>query len=264
MSYSWNQRIARAQKLSKNSSPELEILELYITVANLQKQISLSLNGSEHPEIHVLLKFLPQLRTLVNGLGSTHLQAATEELGDNQERWSNLLLSHWEQHPQAHMDDPAQAFLAHLLLQPYAEHVTSRMNLSSDNASPTCPACSNPPQLSLLREFSNGAKRSLVCSLCSAEWDFRRVLCPYCGEQHKDKLPVFTAEEFSQARIEGCDTCKSYIKCIDLSKDGYAVPQVDDLATLALDLWAQEQGYTRPQPNIFMLSSPEPTQTPET
>jgi FdhE protein len=44
------------------------------------------------------------------------------------------------------------------------------------------------------------------------------------------------------------------MKCIDLTKDGHAVPPVDDLATLALDLWAEEQGYTRHQPNMFLLS----------
>jgi len=95
----------------------------------------------------------------------------------------------------------------------------------------------------------------LTCFLCGTEWEFRRVLCPNCGEQHKDKLPVYTTDEFQQGRIEACDTCKSYIKCIDLTRDGNAVPVVDDLATLALDVWAQEQGYTRVHPNVFLLSN---------
>ena len=85
--------------------------------------------------------------------------------------------------------------------------------------------------------------------------DFPTDSWPNCGEQDKDKLPVFTAEQFQQGRIEACDNCKTYIKCIDLSKDGHAVPQVDDLATLALDLWAQEQGYTPQHHNMFLLPS---------
>jgi len=249
---SWDKKIERANKLSRKDSPARELLGAYIKVAEFQKTISRGFNGIEHPDVRSLLRFLPELKKLVKDLSAAPLQAATAELGDDAERWSDLLLKHWEQ--DSDIQSPAQAFLAYVLLQPYAQHVTEKMNLSGTSTSARqCPACNNAPQLSILREFNNGARRSLLCSLCSTEWDFLRVLCPNCGEQHNEKLPVFTAEEFQQVRIEGCDTCKSYIKCIDLSKDGFAVPPVDDLATLSLDLWAQEQGYARPQPNMFLL-----------
>lgn len=256
----WDQKIARAQKLAKREFPAQELLNLYIKVANFQKQISASLDGADHADIRCLLQFLPPMKMLLSALGSEELQAAAAGLGEDSERWSDLLLKYWEQDPQE--QDTALAFLAYLLLQPYAQHVTSRMNLSSPNTTAHCPACGNPPQLSLLREFNTGAKRSLVCALCSSEWEFRRVLCPSCGEQHKDKLPVFTTAEFEQARIEACDACKTYIKCIDLSKDGYAIPPVDDLATVALDLWAADQGYTRQHPNMFLMTLPESPQLP--
>jgi FdhE protein len=249
----WDLRIARAQKLSDKNSPAREVLGLYIRTANFQKNVSQGLKGTEHPDIRLLPGFLPELRKLIKDLGSAPLQAATEALGNDAERWTELLLQHWEHDSES--SSPAQACLASLLLQPYAQHVTARMNVSASNDSTQCPACGNPPQLSLWREFNNGAKRSLVCSLCSTEWEFRRVLCPYCKEQHKDKLPLFTADEFNQARIEACDSCASYVKCIDLTRDGHAVPQVDDLATLAFDLWAHDQGYTRRHLNMFLLPS---------
>lgn len=251
--YTWDQKIARAEKLARNDSPARDLLNIYAKVARFQKQVSQSLNGAEHVDVRSLVKFLPQLRALVKDLESAPLQKITADLAKEQERWSELLLKYWEQ--DAEIENAAEAFLACVLLQPYAQQVTSRMKLAPDNSATRCPACGNPPQVSLLREFNNGARRSLVCSLCSTEWEFRRVLCPYCKEEHKDKLPVFTAEEFTQTRIEACDSCKSYVKCIDLSKDGYAVPPVDDLATFALDLWAQEQGYVRPNTNIFLLPS---------
>ncbi|HEY6352598.1 MAG TPA: formate dehydrogenase accessory protein FdhE [Candidatus Angelobacter sp.] len=249
----WDQRIARAKKLSTHDSPAREILSLYIKVADFQRKVSHGLNGAEHPDIRSLLRFLPELKKLVKDLGSAPLQAATERLANDAEGWTDLLMKHWE--PDSEASSPADACLASLLLQPYAQHVTARMNISSGNDATQCPACGNPPQLSLWREFNNGAKRSLVCSLCSTEWEFRRVFCPYCKEQNKDKLPLFTADEFQQARIEACDSCQSYIKCIDLTRDGHAVPPVDDLATLAFDLWAHEQGYTRRYPNMFLLPS---------
>jgi formate dehydrogenase maturation protein FdhE len=40
------------------------------------------------------------------------------------------------------------------------------------------------------------------------------------------------------------------------------MPQVDDLATLAFDLWAHEQGYVRQQPNLFLMEAPEPLELP--
>jgi formate dehydrogenase maturation protein FdhE len=37
---------------------------------------------------------------------------------------------------------------------------------------------------------------------------------------------------------------------MDLSLDLSAIPEVDELAGLPLDLWAQEQGYRKVQPNL--------------
>ena len=38
---------------------------------------------------------------------------------------------------------------------------------------------------------------------------------------------------------------------IDLTKDGLAVPCVDDIASVSLDLWARERGYTRIKDNVL-------------
>ena len=78
-------------------------------------------------------------------------------------------------------------------------------------------------------------------------------MCPHCGEEDKDKLPVYTAEEVSYIRIEACDSCGGYIKSIDMTRNGLALPEVDEIASLALDLWAQEKGYVKLQLNILGL-----------
>jgi FdhE protein len=62
---------------------------------------------------------------------------------------------------------------------------------------------------------------------------------------------VFTAAEFDYVRLDACDTCHAYIKSIDLSKNGKAVPVVDELASVSLNLWAQENNYHKIQPNLF-------------
>ena len=97
----------------------------------------------------------------------------------------------------------------------------------------------------MLRDAGQGTRRALVCGLCFTEWAFERIVCPSCGERRFDALPVYTAEQVAGVRVDGCDSCGVYLKTIDASKDGTSVPEVDDLATLALDLWAREHGYRR-------------------
>ena len=107
--------------------------------------------------------------------------------------------------------------------------------------------------MAVLRPEGYGARRSLVCSLCMTEWPWRRILCPACGEQQSDRLSVYTASQFEHVRVEACETCHTYIKAIDLTKDGRAIPIVDELATTPLDLWAGEQKYRKLERNLFGL-----------
>jgi FdhE protein len=78
-----------------------------------------------------------------------------------------------------------------------------------------------------------------------------RVLCPNCGEEDRDKLPVYTVPEFPHIRVEACDTCRHYVKAVDMTRDGNAVPEVDEIAALPLDLWAMQQGYQKLALNLF-------------
>lgn len=87
--------------------------------------------------------------------------------------------------------------------------------------------------------------------MCAWEWEFQRILCPACGEDRFDSLPVFHAEQYPTMRVEACDTCKVYLLAIDMTKDGLAIPTVDDVAALPLHLWAGEQGYHQLQPGVL-------------
>jgi FdhE protein len=114
-----------------------------------------------------------------------------------------------------------------------------------------CPLCGSRPLLGVLRVEGDSGKRFLLCSFCSQEWEFRRIHCPTCGEQAEDKLPVYVAEQLPHIRVEACDTCKFFLTGVDLTKDGHAIPLVDDLAAIPLSLWAHEHGYSRLQPNLL-------------
>jgi formate dehydrogenase maturation protein FdhE len=122
-----------------------------------------------------------------------------------------------------------------------------------------CPACGGPAQASVIAEesgeFMGGSPRSLVCGRCAGWWTFPRAMCTWCGEADPRKLPSFVPDErdpgggrnLRGVRIDGCETCSSYVKTFDLREAGgiELVPLVDDVATVALDLWANDQGLTR-------------------
>ena len=90
----------------------------------------------------------------------------------------------------------------------------------------------------------------LACALCGGEWLFGRILCPACHEGDPYKLPSFQNDRHPALRIEACETCHHYVKSLDLSEDARPIPEVDDLVSIAMDLWAVDQGYTRIEPGL--------------
>jgi FdhE protein len=180
------------------------------------------------------------------------VEAATAMLMAGHAEWRHLVHTYWRG---GRDDDPLRSFLAEALLQPFAESVAA--SVSSDGSAQegqlpaSCGACGDRPVVAVLREAAHGARRSLVCGFCLKEWPVPRIGCASCGEREFEKLAIYAAEELPAARVDACETCRRYIKTIDLTKDGTAVPVVDDLATLTLDLWARDQGYQRLRPNLL-------------
>ena len=143
-------------------------------------------------------------------------------------------------------------FTALAFLQPYAEYLADRAAMPPPGVRrPVCPFCGSKPLAGALRPEGDGAKRSLVCSFCYTEWDYLRIACPACEESRDERMCVYMAAQFEHVRVEACETCRTYIKTVDLTKNGLAIPEVDELAAIPLTLWADEQGYTKLSRNIF-------------
>jgi formate dehydrogenase accessory protein FdhE len=165
------------------------------------------------------------------------------------DRSRELLAFHWRS---ASTGGNPEALLAWLFLQPFAEHLAEQIEKAPPREAPNlCPFCSRKPVVGVLRPEGDGAKRLLTCSMCATEWPFGRILCPACGEESVEKLAIYTADQFGYVRVEACDTCGCYIKTVDLTKNGCAVPIVDELGTIPLNLWAQEHRYVKVQTNIL-------------
>lgn len=200
------------------------------------------------PELPQLLASFPAFLALVEKQAPGRLAQIARDLGRApSDSWSELLNNFWSAPEQlSELGPEPSEFLTVAFLQPYAEFVRGRVPLQLQNYTyALCPFCSRKPVMGVLRPLGEGARRNLLCGFCLCEWEFRRIVCAGCDEKDHAKLPVYTAEEFPYIRVECCDTCHTYIKSIDLSKNGLADPLVDELASVPLDLWAQEHGYAK-------------------
>lgn len=115
-----------------------------------------------------------------------------------------------------------------------------------------CPVCGSQPAIE--RFMRNDGKRMLRCSLCGTEWYFKRIMCPFCGNEDQNSLRYFfvegdSAAEKSAFRVDVCDRCKTYIKTLDERK----LPEgekpdlyLENLNTIYLDILAQKDGYESP------------------
>jgi formate dehydrogenase maturation protein FdhE len=114
-----------------------------------------------------------------------------------------------------------------------------------------CPRCGEQPQSACLRPEGHGTAFFLVCSLCRNEWAFPRAHCPACGEMDAERIGYYTAEGMPHIQTRVCEACSRYLHVVDVSKDPAAVPDVDEVAALAMDVWAWEQGWEKVRPNLI-------------
>jgi formate dehydrogenase maturation protein FdhE len=136
---------------------------------------------------------------------------------------------------------PALELAASIVTPPAARRTSSR-----------CPVCGGVAQVSVIAEesgeFLGGSPRTLVCGQCATQWSFPRAVCPWCGEHDPRCVSGYVEPENRVVRVDCCDVCHGYVKTFDRreSGGGNVIPLVDDVATLALDLWASGQGFHRP------------------
>jgi len=261
----WDQRIERAEGLAKAHPFAADVLRFYKSIAGFQRALYLQFEKAnsnsrppsafpQEPDFQLLLSRFPQFLGDIASITPSQLAfSATHLKSQLANRWDDLLASLWR-NPSAFRADPGQsdALLAWIFLQPYAEFLADHAAFREHSESvAVCPLCSARPQVGVLRQEGDGAKRSLICSLCSTEWTYARLVCPACDEKDVKKLAVYTAEQFPHVRVEACDSCHHYIKTVDLTKNGLAVPVVDELATIPLNLWAQENGYLKLSVNLL-------------
>lgn len=255
----WDKQIARANQLAEQAGGAKELLQFYAQLLQSQKEIYESFRSrKDWLPSGKLEKDLPTIYEASIGLfetvafhGPAALAAdATVWLKAGDEAFDQMLLQYWR--------DPSDVqFFPKAILQPYARWLNETGAKPSDRVlvggERTCPFCGGRPQVSFLQARESSAEsgnRDLICATCLSSWQFRRVVCANCGEERPAKLGYFHSPEFDHVRIEACDSCKRYIKGVDLTRLGFAVPLVDEIYSAPLDLWAREHGYIKMELNL--------------
>jgi len=263
----YSTRIQRAVHLKTEYPFAAEILTFYERICALQQSLSAELqpvlrNGAaptgtnlrEKIDVDLVLPFAEKtLEALSTDAPGPLTESVSEFLRGSQNRRSSALHRYVDE---GGKDSPSEnsreELLARVLIEPYAELLAANQQAQQGAAAGNlCPKCGGRPVVGVLRIEGDGGKRFLLCAFCATEWEFRRIYCAYCGESREESLPVFVAEKFPHIRVEACDTCRHFIRTVDLTKDGNAVPVVDDLAAIPLALWAEESGYQRIHGNLL-------------
>lgn len=235
----------------------VEPLRFYELVLRFQAEVAESFESAfdfarplrEQIEPQFAASKMAMLLELATEHGPKTVADRAQELGRlNLGAWGNTLESAIAGEGQQNaLDD----FLSRACLQPIAENLQRQIPPAAEYFRSVCPACGGLPQLSILRPEGEGATRSLLCSFCLCEWTFRRIICPSCGEEDKEKLPRYSAPGCGHVAVEACESCMKYLKSVDMTVDGRAEPVVDEAALAALDLWATERGYTKIVRNLI-------------
>ncbi len=223
-----------------------------VALAIEQAHRSHSLSGRLSEDIDRVLPLLAPVVRLAAELGPPELaQQAGGRRSEDASVASTRLMALWGGDSTARED-----YLSRAMIRPYTE-VLRAFGIAPDrlHRQGHCPFCGGAPSIGSRKEMadSNAGARMLHCGLCGCEWNVVRAVCPACGEDDPVKLPVFAADAYPYVRIEACETCRRYIKSIDLTKDARMIPEIDELISLSVDLWAVDEGFTRIEPGLAGL-----------
>lgn len=262
MTAAWDISIARADELASKRDETREMLTFYGKLLRAQKEIYDRLRGLKgwlpsgviERDLPSLQKVMPRLLDTVERSGPAMLAEEARIIGKaGPAPFGDALIEYW------HAPSDVK-FFAKALLQPYASLLAEAGARPPDRdragGQNRCPFCGGKPQLSILQVKEASAEsggRDMLCSTCLTTWPSIRVVCANCGENDPARLAYFHSPDYDHVRIDSCETCKHYIKSIDLTRLGFAVPLVDEVAAASLDLWARDRGYTKIELNLVGL-----------
>ena len=253
----WARRRRRARRLVERHGFARDLLRLYEALLDVQEPAFLRARD-DRPDPASLAGYaahiLDEVAEATNTAGPPTLAAAVRERLREAEPAG--FITRWLA---GERQAPVDEYLARAAVAPVLEALGPAAGgaCSGRPAEGGCPRCGGLPQLSYLTDAGEtlvSGPRMLLCSRCGESWIHQRMTCAGCGEQATNKLPIFAdGDRFPHLRADACDTCRRYLITIDLRKDADAVPVVDELIALPLDLYVKERGFTKIVPNLMAI-----------
>ena len=251
------ERRRRAAELAERYDFAREPLALYGAVAEAQERV-FERARAEQPSMddlaaYVVRAALPDVMSAVMGAGTETLREAV--LLRFHEGDLERMVTAWLR---GDSQDGTDVFLARAATSPVLEALSDLSQGENPLQPPSerlCPQCGGSPQGSVFMDSGEAlvtGQRRLVCARCANEWVYPRMTCVSCGETEGNKLVVLAdPEQLPHLRIDACERCKRYIVSVDARLEGHAVPVVDEIAALPLDITAVERGFTKVTPNLM-------------
>lgn len=272
MTSPWAARRRRAEELRERHPFAAELLTLYLALVPVQEDVWRAVRESrpqpENLAPWAVGRALPAVVEATVAAGPVRLrEAAVSRFAD--EAIEDALAA-WLAGGEL---DPVDRYLARASLAPALEALGGEAGAACTpepgEEALLCPRCGGRPQLSWIADSGEtlvSGRRNLLCSRCAASWSYTRSACPACGESDEARLLVYTERwggavtangngageaVFPHLRIAGCKSCLHYLIETDLARDGRALPEVDELVALPLDLHAADEGLTKVTPNLM-------------
>src|SRR2546421_5792882 len=276
----WTERRRRVTELRSRQGFARQLLDFYGAVLGVQEKAYHDAAAASPPAASIAAYVT---EVVVPGVVDVTVSTGPERLRSE-------LIHRLENESPHHMvqgwiegDDqaPVDRFVARAALSPVLEALgpDARAACAGPRDGGHCPECGGPPQLSYFaaapEDLATGP-RYLLCARCGATWGYARMTCAGCGENDSAKLPIFSEQGtvsgdrgsvvrglapalppnqsravFPHMRIEACERCRRYLLSVDLASDPRAVPIVDELAAIPLDLYARDRGFSKITTNLM-------------
>jgi hypothetical protein len=276
----WVAHRRRATALRERYPFAAEVLSLYLALLDIWDEAWRAV-GADRPEPGHLApwaaqRVLPGVVAATAAAGPDALAKAARDLAEGGDAEAALMA--WlAGAPLA----PVERYLARATLQaPLVALGTDAGLACTGDPSPRddrhCPSCGGEPQLSYRGHDDDplvSGRRRLICARCAHDWVYSGSACPACGDTSGSRSTVYAEQRsgpvigrgdadsgsdgdtptFPHLRIAACTACRRYVIDVDRGRDNHAVPEVDELAALPLDLYAADRGLVKITPNLMGL-----------
>lgn len=151
-------------------------------------------------------------------------------------------------------DDRFRNALLKWILKPSFENTILKLKIERGLAEGRCPLCASPPSMAIVFTPENGTseQRLLACCFCTYRWQYHLTGCPACGNAKPERFGLIVGDSVRDqcVRAVSCEECHTYLKTVftgcrsDKKRTDELDMDIEDVATLNLDIMADQRGFT--------------------